>query len=129
MLLSMLILLLVWTAVSMGRALTDPALGTSASARLAEWFRGHGAASLVNWIEAEWYQHHQPPVGGALPKGAIVAPISTLPTTSITSVAHLPPPPADVSDGQPRRCRRRPMVAGWSIGARCSRNLRNKAAA
>lgn len=93
MLLSMLILLLVWTAVSMGRALTDPALGTSASARLAEWFRGHGAASLVNWIEAEWYQHHQPPVGGALPKGAIVAPISTLPTTSITSVAHLPPPP------------------------------------
>ena len=39
----------VW--VSLGSALANPALGSSASARLAEWSRDHGAGGLVTWIE------------------------------------------------------------------------------
>ncbi|MGO9078162.1 MAG: phosphodiester glycosidase family protein [Streptosporangiaceae bacterium] len=52
----------VW--VSLGQALTDPGLGSSLGARGAEWFRGHGFSSVVNWAEDEWYSHHAPPVGG-----------------------------------------------------------------
>jgi hypothetical protein len=82
---------LIWLAVSLGGALTNPALGSSASARLAEWFREHGASSIVNWAENEWYSHHPPKVGGALPKGTIhKATPTTLPVT--TTVAHLPEP-------------------------------------
>src|SRR5215469_12435973 len=83
---------LIWLAVSIGGALTNPALGSSASARLAEWFREHGAASVVNWAENEWYSHHPPKVGGALPKGAIQQPktATTLPATA--AVSHLPQP-------------------------------------
>jgi hypothetical protein len=82
---------LIWLGVSLGGALTNPALGSSAGARLAEWFREHGGASIVNWAENEWYSHHQPKVGGALPKGTIHNPkSSTLPATA--TVAHLPEP-------------------------------------
>ncbi len=52
----------VW--VSLGGALTNPGLGTSVGARGAEWFRGHGGSSIVNWAENLWYSHHAPPVGG-----------------------------------------------------------------
>jgi uncharacterized protein YigE (DUF2233 family) len=52
----------VW--VSLTGALTNPALGTSASARLAEWSRDHGAGGMVTWIENLYYSHHAPPVGG-----------------------------------------------------------------
>ena len=62
-----------WLASSLGPALLNPALGTSASARLAEWARTHGASSVVNWAENEWYSHHRPPVGGAPPKGPSAA--------------------------------------------------------
>ena len=83
---------LIWLAVSLAGALTNPALGSSASARLAEWFREHGAASIVNWAENEWYSHHPPKVGGALPKGTIHKPktVTTLPPTA--TVRHLPEP-------------------------------------
>jgi hypothetical protein len=83
---------LIWLAVSLGGALTNPALGSSAGARLAEWFREHGAAPVVNWVENEWYSHHQPKIGGALPKGTIHKPktATTLPATA--TVAHLPAP-------------------------------------
>jgi len=82
---------LVWLAVSLGGALTNPALGSSASARLAEWARGHGGASAVNWIENEWYTHHPPKVGGKPPAGAIRRP-GVAPTTAAAGPAHLPPP-------------------------------------
>ncbi len=50
---------------SLGSALTNPALGLSTSARLAEWLRDNGAGSLVNSVENWWYSHHPPPVGGS----------------------------------------------------------------
>ena len=94
---------LVWLAVSIGGALTNPALGSSAGARLAEWFREHGGASVVNWAENEWYSHHPPKVGGALPKGTIHKPTATtLPVTPVTpTVSHLPAPAAIVPIASP----------------------------
>ena len=84
--------LLIWLAVSIGGALTNPALGSSAGSRLAEWFREHGGAPIVNWAENEWYSHHQPKVGGALPPGTIHKPktVTTNPTAVV--VPHLGPP-------------------------------------
>ncbi len=89
---AVLAVLLIWFAVSIGGALTNPALGSSAGSRLAEWFREHGGASVVNWTENEWYSHHQPKVGGALPAGTIHKPktVTTVPVAA--AVAHLPPP-------------------------------------
>ncbi len=82
--------LLVWLAVSLGGALTDQALGSSVSARFAEWARGHGGAGVVNWVENQWYSHHPPPVGGRPPANAIRRPRS-LPMTA-ASPGHLPVP-------------------------------------
>ena len=84
---------LLWVAMSLGTALDNPALGSSVGARAAEWFREHGGASIVTWAENYWYSHHQPKVGGALPKGTIHAPRTTPSTRPATSsVAHLPAP-------------------------------------
>src|SRR5574340_215289 len=87
-------LIIVLTPVwwSLGSALTDPGLGTSVPARLAEWFRGHGGGWVVTKVENIWYSHHQPPVGGKPPKGAIPthAPSTTVPKVSV--VPHLPAP-------------------------------------
>ncbi len=84
--------LLIWLAVSLGGALTNPALGSSMGSRAAEWLREHGGAPVVNWAENEWYSHHQPKVGGALPLGTIHKPkiVTTVPAAA--TVAHLPPP-------------------------------------
>jgi hypothetical protein len=82
---------LVWTAVSLGGALMNPGYGSSLSARAAEWARLHGGASVVNWIENEWYSHHQPPVGGKPPAGEIVRP-KNRPKVIASGPAHLPPP-------------------------------------
>ena len=84
--------LLLWLAISLGGALTNPALGTSLGARAAEWFREHGGASVVVWAENEWYSHHQPKVGGALAPGTIHTPkvVQTTPVTA--TVPHLPAP-------------------------------------
>ena len=57
--------------VSLGSALSNPSLGTSVSARFAEWARDHGASPIVNWAENAWYSSHPPPVGGAPAKGSI----------------------------------------------------------
>jgi len=81
-----------WFALSLGSALTNPALGSSAGARAAEWFREHGGASVVNWAENEWYAHHQPKVGGALPPGTIHKPKTVTTAPAAATVAHLPPP-------------------------------------
>ncbi len=82
-----------WFALSLGSALTNPALGTSMGARAAEWFRGHGGASIVVWAENEWYSHHQPKIGGTLAAGTIRKP-RVVPTTTptVAIVPHLPVP-------------------------------------
>ncbi|HVA08621.1 MAG TPA: phosphodiester glycosidase family protein [Acidimicrobiales bacterium] len=82
----------IWTAFSLGGALLNPALGSSFSSRFAEWARGHGGASVVNWVEKEWYTHHAPPVGGKPPAGAIVVPHGS--TSVASGPAHLPVPAA-----------------------------------
>ncbi len=89
---AVLAVVLLWLAMSLGSALTNPALGSSYGARAAEWFREHGGASIVTWTENWWYSHHQPKVGGALPKGTIHAPAATSTTTPVATVAHLPSP-------------------------------------
>jgi hypothetical protein len=98
--------LLVWLTVSVGGALTDQALGSSVSARFAEWVREHGGSGMVNWAENEWYSHHPPPVGGRPPGDAIRRPRS-LPATAagpdhLTGPAAIPPPvsPAIPGEGQ-----------------------------
>ena len=83
-----------WLAISLGGALTNPALGSSMGARAAEWFRGHGGASVVVWAENLWYSHHQPKVGGALAPGTIRKPTSAGNTASAAAVPHLPAPAA-----------------------------------
>ena len=40
-----LVALLLWLAISLGGALTNPALGSSLTSRVAEWARGHGGAA------------------------------------------------------------------------------------
>jgi hypothetical protein len=85
-------ILLIWLAISLGGALTNPALGNSVSARFAEWFREHGGATIVNWAENEWYSHHQPKVGGALAPGTIHKPKTTTTVAPTVTVAHLTPP-------------------------------------
>ena len=83
--------LMIWTGVSLGSAALNPAMGTSVSARIAEWAREHGGASAVNWIENEWYSHHAPPKGGKPPAGAIRRP-KHLPQVVVSGPAHLSPP-------------------------------------
>lgn len=86
-------IVVIWLAVSLGTALTNPMLGSSLPARFAEWTRAHGGAAVVNWAENEWYGHHPPKVGGAPPKGAIRVPrhVESVPVS--TGPAHLPTPP------------------------------------
>jgi hypothetical protein len=91
---------MIWLTFSLGGALLNPALGSSFSARFAEWARNNGGASIVNWVENEWYSHHPPPVGGSLPPGAIRTPPSTVPINS-TSTAYLPAPKAIVPFASP----------------------------
>jgi hypothetical protein len=82
----------VW--VSLGNALTNPGLGTSVAARGAEWFRGHGGSSLVNWAENLWYSHHAPPVGGTPATSTIprVGSSGKQGGSAPAAVAHLSPP-------------------------------------
>ncbi len=84
---------LLWLGISLGGALTNPALGNSASARLAEWARQHGGSGIVNWAENEWYSHHPPKVGGVPPKGSFHRPSSTT-VAAAAGPPHLPPPTA-----------------------------------
>ena len=79
---------------SLGSALTDPGLGTSVPARLAEWARGHGGGGVVTWAENAWYAHHPPPVGGRPARGAIPPPPPPTAAGRPVAPAALSPPPA-----------------------------------
>lgn len=81
---------LIWLSFSVGGALLNPALGSSAGSRLAEWARTHGGNGVVNWVENEWYSHHPPKVGGSVPRGAIKK--TTGPVAVTSSVPHLATP-------------------------------------
>jgi hypothetical protein len=81
----------IWLAWGFVGALTNPAFGSSMSARAAEWAREQGGAPMVNWIEKEWYAHHQPPIGGKPAAGLIKQTKATTPLDS--TVPHLTPPP------------------------------------
>ncbi len=109
--------MLVWLAVSLGGALTNPALGSSAGARLAEWSREHGGSGIINWIESEWYSHHPPPVGGKPPAGAIRRPVSK-PVVAAT-VTHLPAPAPIVPPATPAL----PGEGQWSPVGRLVRGV------
>jgi Phosphodiester glycosidase len=81
--------------VSLGSALANPGLGTSVAARGAEWFRGHGGGTVVNWAENLWYSNHPPPVGGAPAKGSIPhlgSPVKQRAKAAGSGPAHLPVP-------------------------------------
>jgi hypothetical protein len=80
----------VW--ISLGGALRDPGLGTSLTARLAEWVRAHGGGSLVSTVENFWYSHHQPAVGGAPAKGSIPPPVPAPSQPTRASAVGLPLP-------------------------------------
>ena len=116
---SVLGIFLIWLAFSLGSALTNPALGSSMGARAAEWFRGHGGASIVVWVENEWYSHHQPKVGGALAPGTIQKPKAVPTTPAVAAVPHLPVPAPLVPIASP-------AVAGegqWSPAGRLVQGL------
>ncbi len=70
-------------------------------ARAAEWFRGHGGASIVVWAENEWYSHHQPKVGGTLAAGTIRKPTVVPTTVPTVAVPHLPTPSPIVPFAKP----------------------------
>ena len=85
--------LLTWLAISLGGALSDPALGASTGARLAEWAQEHGASGVVNWTENQWYSHHPPPVGGKPPPLAIRVSSAPPPRPkAVGTLPHLPIP-------------------------------------
>ncbi len=85
------VILFGWMVFSLGGALINPAYGSSFSGRLAEWAREHGAGSVVNWVENEWYSHHPPPKGGRPPAGAIKRTVKA-PVDVTAGPPHLPPP-------------------------------------
>jgi hypothetical protein len=90
--------------ISLGSALSSPALGLSVPARFAEWLRDNGGGSVVNSIENWWYSHHQPPVGGrplaaALPSRQRASLVTT--GSGQEPVAHLPTPARLAAFAQP----------------------------
>jgi len=88
---------LIWLAISLGSTLTNPAYGSSMSARFAEWARENGGATIVNKIENLWYTHHAPKVGGTVPRGAIKVPVSTSTTSTVAPPPPHLPAPADIA--------------------------------
>jgi hypothetical protein len=95
-----LLVALAWFAISLGGALLNPALGSSFGSRFAEWARTHGASSIVNWVENEWYSHHSPPIGGSVPPNAIKVP-SNASSVPFLQVPHLPTPASIVPFASP----------------------------
>lgn len=107
--------LLVYVGISLGAALSNPALGGSLSARFAEWARQNGGASVVNWAENQWYSHHQPKVGGTPPAGAIRRAVATTVPAS-GGPPHLPAP-------APMEPMASPPIAGEGIWSPAGRSI------
>jgi Phosphodiester glycosidase len=86
-------LFIIWLAFSLGGALLNPAKGSSLTTRFAEWTRQHGGGFFANWIEKEYYSHHQPATGGKPPAGSIK---KVTGSTGVTNGGppHLTPPVA-----------------------------------
>jgi 4-amino-4-deoxy-L-arabinose transferase-like glycosyltransferase len=84
---------IIWLAFSLGDALLNPANGSSLTTRFAEWTRQHEGGFFANWIEKEYYSHHQPATGGKPPAGSIK---KVTGSTSVTNGGppHLTPPVA-----------------------------------
>jgi hypothetical protein len=84
---------IIWLAFSLGGALLNPGNGSSLTTRFAEWTRQHGGGFFANWIEKEYYSHHQPATGGKPPAGSIK---KVTGSTSVTNGGppHLTPPVA-----------------------------------
>jgi len=82
-------LYLSYLGVTLVQTLTNPAYGVTAMARFAEWGRGHGLTSEVNWAEAVWYRLHPTKIGGLPPKGSFGPNTST---TTTPRTGHLSPP-------------------------------------
>ena len=78
---------------SIGNALTA-ANQQSEAVKAVEWVRGHGGSQILRMAEDVWYTWHQPPKGGAPPKGAILSSAPTTSTTHTTAAgpAHLATP-------------------------------------
>ncbi len=85
---------------SLGTTMFNPNNGSPVAAA-ADWFRNHGAGSVVRWAENVWYTHNAPPKGGKPPKGAIPPPSPTTTTPQQVAFAHLPTPPPIVPLAQP----------------------------
>jgi len=79
-----------WFAFSFVGALTNPAFGTSMSARAAEWAREHWMGSIVTWVESEWYRLNPPKVGGTPGAGSFTNGTTPPP---VTVAGALPVPP------------------------------------
>ncbi len=111
--------------VSLGSALTNPALGLSSTARLAEWLRDNGAGSLVNSVENWWYSHHPPPVGGEPSAVALPSQIgraaSRYAPLSDGSTAYLPAP-------APLKPFAQPVLPGEGIWRPVGRQVRGEPA-
>jgi len=105
---------LIWLAVSLGSALTNPMNGSSMPARFAEWARQNGGATVINKVENLWYSHHAPRVGGTVPKGAIRTPVPTSTVAVPTAPNHLPPPAALTPFASPAL----PGEGAWSPAGR-----------
>jgi len=90
------IVLIAWLGYSLGTALTNPALGSSLSARFAEWGRGHHLGSVVSWVEKEWYSLNPPKTGGKPPKNAFAKTKTTAVSTLPASCAGALPAPTTV---------------------------------
>jgi Phosphodiester glycosidase len=110
------VLLLAPLWISLGSALADPGLGSSAGARAAEWVRSHGGSSVVNWAENLWYSHHPPPAGGSPAKSAIprLAGPGRPPGRRQPGLAHLRPPTRMTSPAG----RRLPGEGAWQPAGR-----------
>jgi hypothetical protein len=98
--LTVFVIVAVWLCFSLGSALTDPSLGTSYSARFAEWGRSNHLGGVVNWVEKEWYALNPPKTGGKPPANAFkhTTVTSAMPASCASA---LPVPPAVVSPATP----------------------------
>jgi len=99
--LSVFLVFAIWLTISLGSALTDPSLGTSSSARFAEWGRANHLGGLVTWLEQEWYALNPPKKGGKPPANAFGHHGSTSTSVPSSCAGALTPPATVLSPATP----------------------------